>query len=337
MTFKPATEVLEAIDEALEKDGGNSYRLALRKTIAAEEDIYRVEEQKPRHHLGPSALGKDCMREIWYKFRWCHFSTPSARMQRLFNRGHTEEARFKALLKITGVQFSTRRVEYTSDNGLYAMTSDGLMRRVPGLERETLVVPEFKTYNDKRFKQLVKNGVEKSDPYYYDQCQAYLQKSDAKLCLFLAVNKNDDALHAEWIEQQEAWQNTLEQKAKLIIKTDTPPPKISDDPVFFKCKMCDVKDVCHKNAQPLINCRTCAHWGSDDVGSFCTSWEASLVDESGCERHAYNPHLVPAEFDGGDGYTANYRVGDVALTNGPSGLPSQEFWPKLLEEMAKNE
>lgn len=62
---------------------------------------------KPRTHLGASEIGHDCERYLWYKFRWCFFEEFSARMHRLFERGHLEEMRLVKWLEGIGCRVET--------------------------------------------------------------------------------------------------------------------------------------------------------------------------------------------------------------------------------------
>lgn len=57
-----------------------------------------------RSHLGGSMIGKECMRELVYSFRWSVRSDFSGRMLRLFDRGHKEEFRFVAFLRMIGFE-----------------------------------------------------------------------------------------------------------------------------------------------------------------------------------------------------------------------------------------
>lgn len=79
---------------------------ALSKRIANDIDEYcaKAYDDGPRKHLGASLIGHDCSRYLWYVFRWCLHERHSGRQQRLFNRGHKEEARFIEWLEGIGAQ-----------------------------------------------------------------------------------------------------------------------------------------------------------------------------------------------------------------------------------------
>lgn len=52
--------------------------------------------------VSPSSLGKDCVAQQWYKFRWVKLNSVDGRMSRLFDRGNKEEAGFASLLRRAG-------------------------------------------------------------------------------------------------------------------------------------------------------------------------------------------------------------------------------------------
>lgn len=64
----------------------------------------RHPDDGPRRHLGASVIGKECLREIWYGWRWAAFTRFEGRMLRLFERGHDEEPRLAELLRIAGAE-----------------------------------------------------------------------------------------------------------------------------------------------------------------------------------------------------------------------------------------
>lgn len=90
---------------------GVSSRIAER--ILKEVDQYCVQTYDGGHrtHLGASLIGRDCKRYLWYVFRWCLRAKTDGRKQRLFNRGHREEARFIEWLE--GIGFRIWFENYT--------------------------------------------------------------------------------------------------------------------------------------------------------------------------------------------------------------------------------
>src|SRR5574344_3153084 len=98
--MKKAILTLKEIDEALQKDNGAKFKKHLQSVLPTLIDAY-ISEKTPRGYLGASSIGESCTRKLWYKFRFAKKEQiDDARLMRLFNRGHLEEARFIALLKM---------------------------------------------------------------------------------------------------------------------------------------------------------------------------------------------------------------------------------------------
>lgn len=77
--------------------------------------------EKRRGHLGASAIGAKCARQIWYGFRWAWNEKHQGRMLRLFKRGHDEEFSFVSYLREAGaeVQDYSQRLGYHEKTGNY--------------------------------------------------------------------------------------------------------------------------------------------------------------------------------------------------------------------------
>ena len=80
----------------------------LAQELKSKIDAYCVEVYDGGHrsHLGASLIGHECSRHLWYVFRWAKHEQFDARMLRLFNRGHREEARFIEWLRGIGWEVS---------------------------------------------------------------------------------------------------------------------------------------------------------------------------------------------------------------------------------------
>lgn len=97
----PAAEIIKAIDKVVE---------------AAAED-------PRRRHLGASILGRRCVREVFYHFRWFYSVRHTGRLLRLFDRGQREEARMVQYLEDIGfeVRAYAQRLVYHEESGSYAL------------------------------------------------------------------------------------------------------------------------------------------------------------------------------------------------------------------------
>lgn len=257
-----ATKTLKALEEGLKKDQGAKYRGILKTVILDIPDAYNDSEFALRGHLGASIIGDKCSRKLWYGFRWViGKSKHSGRLLRLFNRGHLEEPRFIALLLMIGVKISQVdengkqfRIKHAWDH--FGGSSDGIGYGIPDLPNEYVLL-EFKTANDKKFKELISKGVFEWNQTYYIQCQIYMYKMGLKRTLFMCVNKNNDELHAEIIELDVNVAEINLAKSQRIISTIEPPDKLRPSVNWFECKFCDYNKVCHNNESYEKTCRTC--------------------------------------------------------------------------------
>ena len=79
------------------------------------------QEDGRRHHLGGSLIGRECLRELWYSFRWATNTRHSGRILRLFNRGHHEEPRLIEWLQQIGVEVRefSERLLWASETDAY--------------------------------------------------------------------------------------------------------------------------------------------------------------------------------------------------------------------------
>jgi hypothetical protein len=221
-----------------------------------------------RTHLGASVLGEKCLRKIWFTFHWCEWEDFDGRMLRLFNRGHTAEHGFAALLRNVGATVWTvdadgKQFKVSAFGGHVGGSMDGVAQHLPGLPNGlpagTPVLLEMKTHNDKSFKELLRKGLQASKVKHYRQAQLYMHLAGLKWCLYCAVNKNDDALWFDFFAYDESVGRYLLNRAETVIFGEGLPPRISETPSWFECTFCPMKGVCFGYSRPQVNCRTCRH------------------------------------------------------------------------------
>lgn len=273
-----------------------------------------------RDHLGASLIGNDCRRAIWYSWRWATRANFEGRMLRLFQTGHLAEERFIAELRKIGVtvwevdpetgrQWAVR----DSETGHFGGSLDG--KAIGLLEApRSIHVLEFKTHSAKSFKGLVTNGVQKSKPQHWAQMQVYMHFSKVDRAFYLATCKDNDELYQERVPLDRDAAQALVNKAHSIIRSAEPPERISTDPSWFQCRLCDHAPACHGTALPERHCRSCLHSTPVEGGQWhCASHDTMLRlhdQRAGCARHLYIPALVPGEqIDAGETWV-EYRLRD---------------------------
>ena len=293
-----------------------------------------------RAHLGMSQLGIECLRSLWYTFRWCSPHHYVSRVLRLFDRGQLEEERFNKLLKDAGIEVwdidpDTGEQWRVSDvSGHLGGSLDGVLLGVCE-DPDTPHVSEQKTHNDRSFKDLQKKGVEQSKPVHWAQMQLYMHKMGLTHALYQAVNKNDDDLYYEQVTLDESAAQALIERGKRVITSSEPLPRISDDAAFFKCKFCDHRPLCHLTATPEANCRTCVHSTPEMDGDgrwHCERHSKDLTTQDqreGCQYHLMIPPLLETWAEPKDSdyqsVTYNNRLTGNEFSNGKGGYSSKEI------------
>ena len=270
-------------------------------TAAAILRHHETRVDRRRLHLGVSEIGGPCDRALWYSFRWASMRTYPGRVLRLFETGNLAEARFVKELRAIGCEIHAvdpetgRQHSFSAVGGHFGGSCDAVGRGMPEGPK-TWAILEFKTHNAKSFGELVKNGVKESKPEHWTQMQCYMGFAELDRALYLAVNKDNDDIHSEWIHYEAQAFEDAKARAARIIKADEPPTRISEDPAWFQCRFCPHAGVCHGETVPPATCRSCAHstpvkggWRCGVTGDML----APAAQEEGCASHLYIPPLIP--------------------------------------------
>jgi len=281
--------------------------LVARKVLSDINDYaVRTYHEPHRWHLGASLIGAECSRYLWYVFRWCGFESGNegkeetkaenfGRMLRLWNRGHREEARYKEYLE--GIGFKVWMHDENGDqlrmsavNGHFGGSLDGIAKFPERYGIDEPVLLEFKTNGTgKGFTELFEKKVAVAKPQHYTQMSQYGYHYKLRYCLYLNTNKNDDDMYTEVIELNWNQAEMFQAKAERIIISDEPPPKLAENPTYFKCTYCSMKAVCHHKAAPPMNCRSCK-FARPTLNSewHCQQWNNVIprdVVPIGCDKY----------------------------------------------------
>ena len=318
--LKLATKTLEAIDTA---------------TLASAEDGMRP-------HLGASLIGRPCERALWYSFRWATKAEHSARILRLFARGHREEDNLSALMRAAGITVMSVNPDtgrqFSFGSGHFSGSMDGACVGLPDAPK-TWHALEYKTHSAKSFNELERKGAQDAKPEHWAQIQCYMAWAGMDRALYVAVCKDDDRLHLERIDFDREAANALMEKAQRIINAPTPPEGISDDADYYLCKWCDHKDLCHGTAAPVPTCRSCSHSTPEPGGAWtCARHHGKALDvptqKQGCQAHRVIPILLrnfaePVDASDQDNWIRySLKNGAGEFTNGaqPEGYSSTEIY-----------
>lgn len=312
----------------------------------------RGDSEPVRGYLGASIIGHPCERYLWYLFRQATLPNFSGRMYRLFETGDLAEARFTAELRAIGCEVHDcdsggEQFEITDFGGHFAGHMDGCVLGLPEAPK-TWHVSEYKTLNNKSFKKLLKEKVQKSKPMHYAQMQAYMHKTGMKRALYLAVNKDTDELYMERVYYDKEFCLRLFGMALRVISSPDPPPRISERQDYYQCGWCDANAICHGTESPdpalplpSLSCRQCCHAtplidGQDGRPGFCNraawwcekqEWTIEDTDKP-CKEHLILPGLIsfaePTDY--GVNEEENHWIEFTNLKQPNNFLVNEEKW-----------
>lgn len=297
--------------------------------------IYRAYEKRSdermSRRLGASQLGESCDRRLWYSFRHAAREQFDGRMLRLFNTGNREEVRIIEDLRAAGITVWDRdpatgqQFEYVSADGHTVCKIDGVVMGLPEAP-ETPHVLEAKSSNKKNFDKLEKDGVEKSKPVHFAQMQLGMGLADLTRAVYVVACKDDDRLYVERVRFDDRVFRALLLRANHIVKAESPPERIAQDPESFVCRFCPFVKLCHGDAMPQKNCRTCVHAAPSADGQWsCAQGQAMTPD---CGEHLFIPDLLPwAEPVDGDPTWVRYKIkstGHEFINVADAGFPADD-------------
>jgi len=288
--------------------------------------------EQPRAYLGASEIGESCDRRLWLSLRNVGREKFDGRMLRLFQTGHREELRIIEDLRAIGCTVydkdpaTGQQWRYSALDGHLSCGLDGVVTGMPEAP-ETPHLLEVKTSNEKNFRKLEKEGVEKAKPVHFAQMQLCMGMADLTRAVYIVQNKNTDELYFERVEYSDKTYKALLLRAKRIISAESPPDRISADPTFYVCRFCPFLETCHGEKMPAVSCRTCVHSSpAADQKWRCAN---GLPMDAGCGEHLFVPDLLHwAEPLDGDPSWVKYKVkstGREFVNVAASGFPAMDL------------
>lgn len=274
--------------------------------------------QRRGNSIPPSTIGEKCARKIWYSFRWVRPVSFDGRMMSLFATGNFEEKRIISDLRKAGFTVGWEQVEVKHQD-LMRGNIDGVISKT-GMPWHIL---EIKTHSQSSFDRLEAKGVKESKRTHYAQMQIYMHlltppPKEARIvwALYVAKNKNTDAIYVERVAYDAEFAEWLLIEAKHIATAETPPAKISESCDAFDCTYCDYRSYCHqgvvscggKNLSkladavlPVVSCRSCKFSCAENAPLFTCAVKGmrnareltKAEQEAGCGQYRPRLELVP--------------------------------------------
>ena len=199
-------------------------------------------------------IGHPCDRRLWFELQNIGRRKVPGRISRIFRHGNVIEKMVVDDLRLAGMEVVSdkERLKFSFDyRGKYLLGEmDGVvLSGVPGAPRKKHVL-EVKSHNDKSFNDITKNGVKKSKFQHYVQMQIYMHCTGKwgkviDRAYYVALNKNDDTYYTERIEYDKGVASLYLDRWLHITESTEMPRKLSEDPSWYQCKLCDAWEYCH--------------------------------------------------------------------------------------------
>lgn len=215
-------------------------------------------KEPPRSYLGASRLGNECLRALQFEYT----NTPQDQeltgdKLRIFALGHLIEGLITEWLRMAGFHLVTtipagpdygEQIGFSQLNGKIRGHRDGVFIDGPDFLKYPCLW-ECKGLGHKYFMQLKREGLKKYSPVYYGQVQTYQAYFNLQNpAIFTAIDKdNCQMLHLP-IEFDPAVAQACSDNGLQVIRACEARellPRISQDPSFYKCKLCSYHNFCH--------------------------------------------------------------------------------------------
>jgi len=209
------------------------------------EEFQKIDIEDARNYIGASSIGSPCWRQIWYQFKNVKAERVPTKMRRTWAIGKALEELVHDWLYDVGIIIWRNHPELVHPTmPFFKGNVDGIW--VKSLLNHTpIAILEIKTAKDSSFNIFAKKGVKDWNSQYYAQIQAYMGLSGIYNTYILVLNKDNSDLGDELVTFDEEFYKQLCEKAQMISKAITPPPKINSSPLWYQCKMCKFNKVCH--------------------------------------------------------------------------------------------
>jgi hypothetical protein len=214
----------------------------------------------PRNYLGASRIGEPCARRLCYELMQIPVDDGaefSGRMLRVFETGHRFEDMTVRWLQLAGFDLRTRKRNgeqfgFSAANDRFRGHIDGVIVDGPDIGAAYPVIFEHKAVKSASWQELVKKGVKAAKPIYWAQVQVYMAYLSIERTLFVALDKDTQALRFELVAFDPPAAQQLSDKAVEVIRAVEAGellPRVSDDPDFFICRPCPYRVRCHRLQQ----------------------------------------------------------------------------------------
>jgi hypothetical protein len=208
-----------------------------------------------RDYLGASRIGEPCVRRLCYELMQISVDDGadfSGRILRVFEAGHRFEEMTIRWLRLAGFDLRTHKRNgeqfgFAVAGGRFRGHIDGVIVGGPDVGIEYPVLFEHKALRSSSWQALVKQGVKVSKPIYWAQIQIYMANLEVERTLFVALDKDSQALHFELMRFDPSEAQTLSDKVVDILRAVSAGellPRIASAPDYYLCRLCPYARRC---------------------------------------------------------------------------------------------
>lgn len=204
--------------------------------------IHSIDDSQPRDYIGASAIGSDCLRQIWYEAKGYKGNSVPPSLRRSWEIGKQLEGTVLDWLGFAGIDVSTFQADLAdADLPYFKGHIDSMWIK----NDDAHAIIEVKTAKNSSFEQFASQGVKKWNPRYYAQLQAYMGMSGVFSAYILVLNKDNSDLLDEFVTFVPEFYEKLREKAKMVYEAVAAPPRVNGSPIWYQCKMCKFRETCH--------------------------------------------------------------------------------------------
>lgn len=207
------------------------------------EKVQARSKLESRNYIGASIIGSPCLRQIWYEFKGEEAEEVPSKTIRTWAIGKHLEGLILDWLENAGLEIVRLWWDLQSKN---VLDFKGHLDAVWYKKDPPHSIIEVKTAKNASFNIFVNKGLRVWNPQYYAQIQSYMGMSEIFSTYILVLNKDNSELSDELVTFDEDLYKKLEDKARMIANAIIEPPRISNSPLWFQCKLCKFNKVCHK-------------------------------------------------------------------------------------------
>lgn len=200
------------------------------------------DDKKTRDYIGASAIGADCLRQIWYEFKGYEAEAVPTKIRRTWAIGKHLEGLVIEWLNQASIDIAPWTDLVAEDMPYFKGHVDSVWMK----NGKPFAIIEIKTAKDASYMIFIKKGLRTWSPQYYAQIQSYMGMSGIHQTYIIVLNKDNSDIADELVTFDEAFYEQLCRKAFLIANIEEMPPRINESPLWYQCKMCKFNKVCHK-------------------------------------------------------------------------------------------